>query len=137
MSTVFREQGIETLHDQIVSLIAQRWAKALQCSVSINTKVERNPWAKSEQCTDVVGWRLSPEGNNMHRDWIAEVETADSLLDHNIKSKWKKSTELGVPFYLLVPKGFRGQAMKQASAAEVSFNGVYEYCFINEVIQFF
>ena len=39
MSTTLREQGIETIHDQVVSLVAQRWAKAFQCRVTIHTSL--------------------------------------------------------------------------------------------------
>ena len=43
MSAVLREQGIVTVHDQVVSLVAQRWAKAFHCKVTIQTSLEQTP----------------------------------------------------------------------------------------------
>ena len=37
MSPTLREQGIETVHDEVVSLVAQRWAKVFVCKVTIKT----------------------------------------------------------------------------------------------------
>ena len=55
MDTVLREQGIVTVHDQVVSLVAQRWAKAFRCKVTIHTSLELNPWADPQQQCDIIG----------------------------------------------------------------------------------
>ena len=68
MSTVLREQGIVTVYDQVVSLVAQRWAKAFHCKVTIHTSLEQNPWADPQQQCDIVGWQVSSAGNTM--EWI-------------------------------------------------------------------
>src|SRR4249919_731284 len=133
MTTSLREPGIQTLHDQVVSLIAQRWAKAFQCKVTIKTSTEQNRRASSDQHTDITGWTFSPQGNAVQ--WIAEIETEDSLTNRDLLVRWKQGADTGVPFYLFVPRGQRELAMKQATAAEVFFNGVYEYCFVNDVFQ--
>jgi hypothetical protein len=103
MSTAFREQGIETVHDQVVRLIAQRWAKAFVCKVTVKTSLEENPWADLNQSCDIVGWYVSSGGNTM--EWMAEVETEDSLMNLQVVDKWKKVMSRGIPFYLLVPRG--------------------------------
>jgi hypothetical protein len=131
MSTTLREQGIETVHDQVVSLVAQRWAKAFHCKVTIHTGLEQNPWAYPNQQCDIAGWYVSPSGHTM--EWMAEVETEDSLTDAQTVVKWKKTIVRGIPFYLLVPRGSREIAQKLAQDASVSFNCVYEYVFINDV----
>ncbi len=131
MSTTLREQGIETVHDQVVSLVAQRWAKAFHCRVTIHTGLEHNPWADPQQQTDIVGWFVTAGGNTM--EWMAEVETEDSLLDPQTVDHWKKSAVRGVPFYLLVPKGLKEQAGKLAHESDMLFNGIYEYLFVNGV----
>ena len=77
--TTLREQGIATVHDQVVSLVAQRWAKAFHCKVTIHTDLEQNPWADPDQQCDIIGWYVSSGGNTM--EWMAEVETAASLAD--------------------------------------------------------
>ncbi|MEY4705601.1 MAG: hypothetical protein RL042_1806 [Nitrospirota bacterium] len=56
MSTAFREQGIETIHDRVVSLVAQRWAKAFHGKITIHTSLEQDPWP-------TLGSRaISPDG---------------------------------------------------------------------------
>ena len=131
MSTMLREQGIVTVHDQVVSLVAQRWAKAFRCKVTIHTSLEQNPWADSQQQCDIVGWQVSSVGNTM--EWMAEVETADSIGDAETLSKWKKSMVRGIPFYLLVPRGFKESAQKLAGDASVPLSGIYEYTFVNDL----
>lgn len=130
MSATLREQGIETVHDQVVSLVAQRWAKAFVCKVTIKTSLEQNPWADPGQQCDIVGWYVSSGGNSM--EWMAEVETEESLGDPEIVDRWKKTMARGIPFYLLVPRGLRESAHKLAHDASIAFSCIYEYVFINE-----
>lgn len=79
MPTTLYETGIKTLHDQIVSLIAQWWAKAFHCKVTITTGSAQSLWTDAGQHKDIVSWALSPLGHAMQ--WIAEIETEDSLVD--------------------------------------------------------
>jgi len=133
MSTVLREQGIVTVHDQVVSLVAQRWAKAFHCKVTIHTSLEQNPWADPEQRCDIVGWQVSSAGNTM--EWMAEVETDESIRDAEIVSGWRKAVVPGIPFYLFVPRGLKESAQKLAGDAFVPFSGIYEYTFLNDLCQ--
>ncbi|MEK7237352.1 MAG: hypothetical protein AAB242_12055 [Nitrospirota bacterium] len=133
MNTILREQGIETIHDQVVSLVAQRWARAFHCKVTIHTSLEQDPWADPQQQCDIVGWQVSSAGNTM--EWMAEVETADSIGDAEILSKWKKTMVRGIPFYLLVPRGFKESAQKLADDASIPFSCIYEYTFLNDLCQ--
>jgi hypothetical protein len=130
MSTTLRE-GIESVHDQVVSLAAQRWGKAFHCKVTIHTGVEQNPWADPEQPCDIVGWYVSSGGNTM--EWMAEVETEDSLADAQTVANWKRAVVRGIPFSLLVPRGMKELAQKLAQDSSVVFSCVYEYTFINDV----
>ena len=129
MSTVLREQGIVTVHDQVVSLVAQRWAKAFHCKVTIHTSLEQNPWADPQQLCDIVGWHVGSAGNTM--EWMAEVETDESIRDVATVSEWKETVVRGIPFYLLVPRGLKDSAQKLAGAAFVPVSGIYEYTFVN------
>ena len=133
MSTVLREQGIVTVHDQVVSLVAQRWAKAFHCKVTIRIGLELNPWADPQQQCDIVGWRVSSSGNMM--EWMAEVETEDSIRDVTSVSKWKEAVVRGIPFYLLVPRGLRQSAQSLAEKGAVPVSGIYEYTFVNGLCQ--
>lgn len=133
MSTMLREQGIVTVHDQVVSLVAQRWAKAFRCKVTIHTSLEQNPWADPQQQCDIIGWHVNSAGNTM--EWMAEVETADSIGDVKIQTKWKQAMVRGIPFYLLVPRGLKESVQKLAGEAAVPFSGVYEYTFVNDLCQ--
>ena len=76
MSSTLREQGIDAVHDQVVSLIAQRWAKAFVCKVTIRTGTEHNPWAEPNQLCYIVGWYVSSGVNSM--EWMAEVDTEET-----------------------------------------------------------
>jgi hypothetical protein len=130
---MLREQGIVTIHDQIVSLVAQRWAKAFHCKVTIHTSLEENPWAGSQQQCDIVGWQVSSAGNTM--EWMAEVETDDSIRDVATALEWKKTVVRGIPFYLLVPRGLKEVAQKLAGDSAVPVSGIYEYTFVNGLCQ--
>jgi hypothetical protein len=133
VSSLTNETGIATIHDQVVSLVAQRWAKAFYCKVTIHTSLDQDPWADPHQQCDIVGWQVSSAGNRM--EWMAEVETDDSLRDAATVSKWKKAVVRGIPFYLLVPRSFKGSAQKLAEGASVPVSGIYEYTFLNDLCQ--
>lgn len=125
MHAVLPARGIQTLHDRLVSEIAQRWAKAFQCKVTIKTDGSANPWAHPQQQADIVGWFFSPRGNRT--EWIAEVETSDSLSEPDACIRWQRAAVPGVPLYLLVPRSCKAAAEKLASAAGVQVTRVYEY----------
>ncbi len=131
MTTSLRERGIETIHDQVVSLVAQRWGKAFVCKVTIKTGVDQNSWASPEQICDIIGWYVNSGGNTM--EWMAEVETEDSLSDAQAIDKWKRAMTRGIPFYLLVPRGMKESALKLTQDASVLISCIYEYTFINGV----
>jgi hypothetical protein len=133
MDTVLREQGIVTVHDQVVSLVAQRWAKAFHCKVTIHTSLEQNPWADPQQQCDIVGWQVSSAGNTM--EWLAEVETDDSIRDVATVSAWKEAVVRGIPLYLFVPRGLKESAQKLTEDASVPVSGIYEYTFVNGLCQ--
>ena len=133
MSALVKETGIHTVHDEVVSQVAQRWAKALRCKVTIKTSLEQNPWADPNQLSDIAGWHFSPRGNSL--EWIADVETEDSLSDPETRFKWQRTVVSGTPMYLLVPKGNKIVAQKLAAAVDLHFNSIYEYGFFNGVVQ--
>jgi hypothetical protein len=131
MSPTLREQGIETVHDQVVSLVAQRWAKAFVCKVTIRTGHDQHQWAEPNQFCDIVGWYVSSGGNTM--EWMAEVETEDSLADPHVIDKWKKAITRGIPFYVLVPRGMKDVALKLAQEQSITVSCIYEFTVINGV----
>ncbi len=133
MGSSLRERGIETLHDQVVSLVAQRWAKGFQCRVTIKVEADQNPWADPTQQSDIAGWHFGPGGNSL--EWIAEVETEGTLPMPGTTVKWREAAALKVPMYLLVPRGSRETAVKLATRSGVPFNGIYEYSFLNGTFQ--
>jgi len=133
MDTILREQGIRTIHDQVVSEVAQRWAKAFHCKVTIKTSLEENRWAGPKQLSDIVGWYFSPQGDSM--EWMAEVETEDTLADPATRYQWQRAAVPGIPMYLLVPRGNKTVAEKLATVAGVHFNGIYQYNLFNGIVQ--
>jgi hypothetical protein len=68
-------------------------------------------------------------------EWMAEVETADSIENVETLSKWKQAMVQGIPFYLFVPRGLKESAQKLADDASVHFSGIYEYTFVNDLCQ--
>jgi len=133
MSAILHKRGIRTVHDQVVSEVAQRWAKAYQCRVTINIGLEQNPWAHPKQQSDIVGWHVNPLGNSMQ--WIADIETEDSLSDPDVRTRWEQVAVSGIPYYLLIPKGNKVVAEKLATTSAIRFNGIYEYSFFNRLVQ--
>jgi hypothetical protein len=131
MSSTLREQGIETVHDQVVSLVAHRWAKAFVCKVTIRTGHDLHNCAEPGQFCDIVGWYVSSSGNTM--EWMAEVETEDSLADAQVVDKWKRAITRGIPFYVLVPRGMKEVAFKVAQEHSITVSCIYEFTFINGV----
>jgi len=131
MSLTLREQGIETVHDEVVSQVSQRWAKAFVCKVTIKSGLDQNPWTEPNQPCDIVGWYVSSGGNTM--EWMAEVETEDSLGDALVVDKWKRTIARGIPFYLLVPRGLKEVAFKLTQEQAITVSYVYEFTFINGV----
>src|SRR5207249_8831454 len=118
MSTITQEPGIQSLHDQVVSLVAQRWVRSVQGKITINTDRERLRWAASDRVyPDIVGWSFNAGRNAI--EWIAEVETEESLWEPKMHVRWHEFAMLGVPFYLFVPKGQRATAEKFAFAVSV------------------
>ena len=131
MTTSLHEQGIETVHDQVVSLVAQRWAKSFVCKATIKGTGEHHSWASPDQSCDIVGWYVSSGGDTM--EWMAEVETEESLSDPQIVEKWMRTITRGIPFYLLVPRGMKESAQKLTQDASIVISYIYEFTFINGV----
>lgn len=131
MGATLRERGIETVHDQVVTLVAQRWAKAFVCKVTVRRGHEPNPWVEANQQCDIIGWYVSSGGNTM--EWMAEVETEESLADSQTVDKWRRAISRGIPFYLLVPRGTKELANKLMQESSILVSCVYEFTFINGV----
>ncbi len=133
MSVILRDPGILTVHDQVVSEVAQRWAKAFQCRVTIKTSIDQNLWADPRQISDIVGWYFSPQGKRM--EWMAEVETEDTLAEPATLGRWREAAVPGIPIYLLIPRGNMTMAEKLAADSGVRFSCIYQYGFFNGTVQ--
>lgn len=68
-------------------------------------------------------------------EWMAEVETDESIRDAETVSGWKQPVVRGIPFYLFVPRGLKESAHKLAGESAVPVSGIYEYTFINDQCQ--
>jgi hypothetical protein len=134
MGTITRDIVTQSAHDQIVNLVAQRWARSWQCQITINSDEERARWAESDRSyADIVGWSFKGGRNKV--EWVAEVETEASLAEAGIGGLWQSDRGLGVPLFVFVPKGRRVEAQKIALRSNVTLNGVYEYSFVNGAFQ--
>ena len=134
MTLTARDGAVQSEHDQVVNLIAQRWATVTKCKVTINTVPEKEPWpGVDRKYPDIIGWQYDPKRNTV--EWIAEVETQDSFSVFDAHGRWMDYMAFGVPFYLFVPKGCRELAELFASRAGVHINRVYEYSVVNGMFQ--
>ena len=66
-------------------------------------------------------------------EWRAEVETTESLTDPQIVDKWMRTMTRGIPFYLLVPRGFKESAQKLTQDGSIVISCIHEYTAINGV----
>ena len=79
--------------------------------------MSKTPGLTLSNSADIVGWQVSSAGSTM--EWMAEVETDDSIRDVATVSEWKEAVGRGIPFYLLVPRGLKESAQKLAGDASV------------------
>lgn len=134
MITIARDIVTHSVHDQVVNLVAQRWARFWQCQITISSEEERARAAESgRNCADIMGWTFKSGRNTV--EWVAEVETQESLADPGATGRWQDAMGFGVPLFVFVPKGRRADAQAIALQANVALNGVYEYAFVNGAFQ--
>ncbi|MCP9460439.1 MAG: hypothetical protein NNA24_00145 [Nitrospira sp.] len=134
MTTITRDIATQSVHDQVVNLVAQRWARSWQCQITISSDEERARMAEAERnCADIIGWTFRAGKNKI--EWVAEVETEESLAEAGTGRRWQDAVGLGVPLFVFVPKGRRAEAQAIALRANVRLNGVYEYAFVNGTFQ--
>jgi hypothetical protein len=121
-------------HDEIVNLVAQRWATTMRCKILINSASTKNGWVAAERkYPDLVGSRCHERNNIV--EWIAEVETEESFSGLDAHGRWRDYMDLGLQFYLFVPKSYGATAQFFASRAGVHINRIYEYSFVEEKFQ--
>lgn len=134
MATLIEQPPAHTSHEQVLQLIAQRWAQAGYCKVAIRPGSEGGVWPQfGEVSPDLVGWQYG--GGRQRLEWIAKVETAESLSAAGQESRWRGEASLGLPFFVFVPKGYRGAVQQLAQRVGVKVNGTYEYSFVNKTFQ--
>ena len=132
--TTATQVAVPNVHDQVVSFVAQKWAKFAPCKITIYTEAEKFRWPRSiRNYPDIVGWQPDAGGNRL--ELIGEVETEESVSTPDARIRWRDCAALNVPFYLFVPKGQRAVAQLAAAKAGVLFNGIYEYAFDSERFQ--
>jgi hypothetical protein len=134
MSMMTGDIGHRSLHDQIVLLVVQNWAKTLYYKVTVNIPEEQTRWEESEkQQPDIIGWRQ--DGAHTAMEWIAEVETEETFSEADLQERWRRYVELRLPFFVFVPRGFRPTTQAFASRFGLYLSGIYEYDFVNEKFQ--
>jgi hypothetical protein len=130
MHTLIREVEKQSLHDRVVHLVAQRWVNPVRYTITANPGSEKNRRAGREGVyPDLVGWtdRL---GIDMI-EWVAEVETEEDVTVDRAQGSWRACAELGAPFYLIVPYGYRTSTQILAGELGVAVTRVYEFGFVN------
>lgn len=129
-----RQVGKQPIHDFVIRSIPDLWEKRGRQSVEINPGSEKNKSAKAvDLYPDVMGFE-SEQGQG-RLQWVAEVETEDTVTLHKARTHWRQSAALGVPFYVIVPIGFRDLAALIAQHEGVSVAGIYHYWFENQELR--
>ncbi|MGH7254346.1 MAG: hypothetical protein ACREI3_01090 [Nitrospirales bacterium] len=128
-----RDFGKQAIHDHVVRLVAQQWAASMRYRMDANPGLEENAWAGSSQTyPDLVGW--TRQGRHRTPVLIAEVETEETVNEIEAKDQWRLYGKLGVPFYLIVPRGYGVTAQRLARRVGVTPCQIYEYAFINRTL---
>lgn len=129
-----RQIGKQPVHDLVIKAIPQLWERRGSQRVEINPGSERNRSAKSEDVyPDVMGFESEEEQGRLQ--WVAEVETEDTVTLHKARTHWRQSAALGVPLYVIVPIGFRHLAAFIAQHEGVPVAGFYHYWFDNQELR--
>ena len=129
-----RQIGKQPIHDFVIRSIPDLWEKRCSKSIEINPGCERNKSANSlELYPDVMGFE-SEQGQG-RLQWVAEVETEDTITLRKARTQWRQSAALGVPFYVIVPIGFRHLAALIALHEGVPVAGIYHYWFDNQELR--
>ena len=129
-----RQIGKQPIHDFVIRSIPHLWEKRGRQSVEINPGSEKNRCAKTvDLYPDVMGFE-SEDGQG-RLQWVAEVETEDTVTLRKARTHWRQSAALGVPFYVIVPIGFRDLAALIAQHEGVPVAGIYNYWFDNQELR--
>jgi hypothetical protein len=130
-----RQVGQQPIHDFVIRSIPQLWENGGNQCVEINPGSEKNRSAESQDLyPDVIGF--AGRHSNMRALWVAEVETEDTITPLKARTQWRQCAALGVPFYLIVPVGFRDLAGLIAEHEGVPVAGIYNYWFDNRELRF-
>ena len=122
------EIGKQPVHDFVIQSIPNLWEKRGSQCIEINPGSKKNTSAKAvDLYPDVMGFE-SQQGQG-RLQWVAEVETEDTVTVRNARTHWRQSAALGVPFYVIVPLGFRNLAAFIAQHEGVPVAGIYHYWF--------
>ncbi len=118
--------GMQSMHDRVVAIAAQQWSDPARHAITTNPGGQKTLSVGSEKLyPDIIGWK-----RDLGREvalWIAEVETTDSIASEDAWNQWKKYSNLKIPFYLIVPKGYLRYAKTLTTMANIYVSGIYEY----------
>ena len=126
MATLACDRRRETAHDHVVHVVAKRFAEPGRYVV--RTGAARGRRLRDEApppMPDIAGRRRADRTAPI--EWLAEVETPDTLTEAQAFGRWRNSAALHVPMYLIVPKGSRQAAWSLAFRAGVAVQHVFEY----------
>ena len=135
MATLACERGRGTAHDRVVQVVAERFADPSK--YRIKTCRKRGGRLRDEASPpmpDIAGCRRGKREAGI--EWVAEVETEDTLSEAQAFGQWKRSAALLVPLYLIVPKGQRLTAESLAFRAGVKVMHVFEYAIEAQSVDF-
>lgn len=97
-SLLKRGRTNQTLHDRVIEVVAAH-VRSRGYFAGTNPSSQHN-WSISGRYPDVIAmYEVSKQVS-----YIVEVETADSVTEHEADTQWSDYASLGHVFYLMVPK---------------------------------
>lgn len=126
MATPTCDRGRETAHDRVVHMVAGRFGAPGRSF--IRASAERGGRLREEApppMPDITGSRR--KNGVAAVEWLAEVETEDTLTEAQAVGQRRRSSSLFVPIYLIIPKGCLQTARTLAFRAGVALRHVFEY----------
>ncbi len=126
MATLACDVRRETIHDHVVHLVAARFQEPGRYRIRTGTARGRRLRDEAPPpLPDLAGYRSDARPATI--EWLAEVETEDTLTEAQARGQWRRSASMLVPLYLVVPQGTRHRAWSLAFQAGVAVHHVFEY----------
>jgi hypothetical protein len=136
-----RKAANQAEHDRVV----EAWARTLARRYSSDIQISTNPGNQKgdrvgpdndPRYPDVLVWRAeSSAGRDGTAELVVEVETADSIDEHEI-AEWSAYAKLPALFFLVVPTGMEEETIRLLKKRAVRVSQLWSYQLVGEEVIF-